>query len=234
MVGTGCSAIQIVPAIQPIVAPARRLPALARAGRSRAWTSPTASGRKRLFERCPGAPAPRPRVDLRVPRGRRRRDDEQAVAAAGVSGHRPPPDQHARSRTRSCARKVTPTDEIGCKRVMLTDDWYPTLTRAERRAGHRPDRDRHARRGRTRGRTSSGRPTCSCSRPGSRPTASWRRWRSPAPAAGRLAEEWAGVPRAYLGLTVPGFPEPVPDLRPEHQRRHGLGDLHDRVAASGT
>ena len=25
-------------------------------------------------------------------------------------------------------RKVTPADEIGCKRVMLTDDWYPTLT----------------------------------------------------------------------------------------------------------
>ena len=21
-------------------------------------------------------------------------------------------------------RKVTPTDEIGCKRIMLTDDWY--------------------------------------------------------------------------------------------------------------
>src|SRR3712207_2032086 len=26
-------------------------------------------------------------------------------------------------------RKVTPTDEIGCKRIMLTDEWYPTLTR---------------------------------------------------------------------------------------------------------
>src|SRR5207302_8217794 len=26
-------------------------------------------------------------------------------------------------------RKVTPRDEIGCKRLMLTDEWYPTLTR---------------------------------------------------------------------------------------------------------
>ena len=26
-------------------------------------------------------------------------------------------------------RKVMPTDEVGCKRVMLTDDWYPTLTK---------------------------------------------------------------------------------------------------------
>ena len=27
-------------------------------------------------------------------------------------------------------RKVTPSDEMGCKRVMITDDWYPTLTKA--------------------------------------------------------------------------------------------------------
>src|SRR5206468_1752927 len=26
-------------------------------------------------------------------------------------------------------RKVTPRDEVGCKRIMLTDDWYPTLTK---------------------------------------------------------------------------------------------------------
>ena len=26
-------------------------------------------------------------------------------------------------------RKVTPDDEVGCKRIMLTDDWYPTLTK---------------------------------------------------------------------------------------------------------
>ena len=25
--------------------------------------------------------------------------------------------------------KVTPTDEVGCKRLMLTDEWYPTLTK---------------------------------------------------------------------------------------------------------
>ena len=33
---------------------------------------------------------------------------------------------------------------------------------------------------------------------------------------------------AYLGMSVPGLPEPVPALRPEHQRRLGLGDRHDR------
>src|SRR5439155_11247763 len=25
--------------------------------------------------------------------------------------------------------KVTPADEVGCKRIMLTDEWYPTLTK---------------------------------------------------------------------------------------------------------
>ena len=24
---------------------------------------------------------------------------------------------------------MTPSDEFGCKRVMLTDDWYPALTK---------------------------------------------------------------------------------------------------------
>ena len=24
---------------------------------------------------------------------------------------------------------MTPSDEVGCKRIMLTDDWYPTLTK---------------------------------------------------------------------------------------------------------
>ncbi len=27
-------------------------------------------------------------------------------------------------------RRVTPRDEVGCKRIMLTDNWYPTLTQA--------------------------------------------------------------------------------------------------------
>ena len=24
---------------------------------------------------------------------------------------------------------MTPADEIGCKRIMITDEWYPTLTK---------------------------------------------------------------------------------------------------------
>ena len=57
----------------------------------------------------------------------RRGDDAPPLAAAAVPRDRPAPDHRRRSRTPSCARKVTPADELGCKRMMLTDDWYPTL-----------------------------------------------------------------------------------------------------------
>ena len=40
-----------------------------------------------------------------------------------------PADQARRSTTPSFAARSRPTDEIGCKRMMLTDDWYRTLTK---------------------------------------------------------------------------------------------------------
>jgi cation diffusion facilitator CzcD-associated flavoprotein CzcO len=102
-------------------------------------------------------------------------------------------------------RKLTPTDEVGCKRVMLTDEWYPALAQpgvelvAERieavtpagvRTADGVEReadvlvlatgfDSHA-------------------------------FVAPMEVTGRegrtLAEEWAEIARAYYGLTVPGFP----------------------------
>ena len=39
-------------------------------------------------------------------------------------------------------RKVTPTDEFGCKRIMLTDEWYPTLTEPNVELVARADRPR--------------------------------------------------------------------------------------------
>ena len=72
VVGTGCSAIQVVPAIQPIAAqvdvyqrsPGWTIPKLDFAYRERA---------KRLFERFPALQRARPRGDLRLPRARRAR-----------------------------------------------------------------------------------------------------------------------------------------------------------------
>jgi cation diffusion facilitator CzcD-associated flavoprotein CzcO len=101
--------------------------------------------------------------------------------------------------------KVTPADEVGCKRLMLTDEWYPTLTKPnvelidEAIAQVTP----------TGIRTASGR---------ERPAdvlvlaTGFQTHGFVAPmeivgAGGRtLAEQWAEVPRAYLGLSVPGFP----------------------------
>ena len=127
VIGTGCSAIQVVPAIQPEVAQVDVYQ------RSPGWTFPKmdfpySERTQRMFERFPVL----------------QRLDRQSVflfqelAAAGMTKHRwllrlfkliskrridkAIADPELR-------RRVTPTDEIGCKRIMLTDEWYPTLTK---------------------------------------------------------------------------------------------------------
>ena len=51
-------------------------------------------------------------------------------------------------------RKVTPSDEVGCKRIMLTDEWYPALAEPNVELVDRADRggdaERHPRRDRRR------------------------------------------------------------------------------------
>jgi cation diffusion facilitator CzcD-associated flavoprotein CzcO len=102
-------------------------------------------------------------------------------------------------------RKVTPRDEIGCKRIMVTDEWYPTLTRpnvdlvTDRIAEVRP----------TGIRTEDG-----VERPADvlvlATGFATHGFVAPMEVAGEdgrtLAEAWDEVPRAYLGITVPGFP----------------------------
>src|SRR5215216_2934753 len=127
VIGTGCSAIQTVPAIQPL---GEQVDVYQR---SPGWTIPKMDFEykertKRLFERFPilqrldraavlafmelGAAAMTDKRWLLMPfRAVARRQIERAIS-----------DPELR-------RKVTPTDEVGCKRIMLTDDWYPTLTK---------------------------------------------------------------------------------------------------------
>jgi cation diffusion facilitator CzcD-associated flavoprotein CzcO len=101
--------------------------------------------------------------------------------------------------------KVTPADEVGCKRIMLTDEWYPTLLKpnvelvTDRVAEITP---------------SGVRTTDGVERPADVLVLAtgFRTHGFVAPmeiagAGGRtLADAWAGVPRAYLGMSVPGFP----------------------------
>jgi cation diffusion facilitator CzcD-associated flavoprotein CzcO len=203
VVGTGCSAIQVVPAIQPVV------DQLDVYQRSPGWTFP-----KMDFpysERAQGLFA---RFPLLQRLDRASIFYFQELAAAGMTKHHwllPAFRALARRRIHKAIadpelrRRVTPTDEIGCKRIMLTDEWYPTLTKpnvelvADRIAEVTPQGIR----------TQDG---------GERPADvlvlatgfATHGFVAPMEISGaggrRLTEAWAEVPRAYLGLSVPDFP----------------------------
>jgi cation diffusion facilitator CzcD-associated flavoprotein CzcO len=203
VLGTGCSAIQTVPAIQPVV---RQLDVYQR---SPGWTIPKmdyeySERAQRLFERFPalqrldraavfgfmelGAAAmtTRPWL-LGAFRAAGRRNIEKAVQ-----------DPELR-------RKLTPSDAIGCKRIMLTDDWYPALAKPNVELVT----DRIAEVTETAIRTEDG-----IERPadaivlatGFRTHGFVAPMEVIGPEGRTLAEEWADVARAYLGMSVPGFP----------------------------
>jgi cation diffusion facilitator CzcD-associated flavoprotein CzcO len=102
-------------------------------------------------------------------------------------------------------RKVTPRDELGCKRLMLTDDWYPSLTQPNVEL----ITDQIAEVTQRGVRTGDGR---------ERATDvlvlatgfSTHGFVAPMEIVGAhgrtLAAEWSPVPRAYLGMSIPGFP----------------------------
>jgi cation diffusion facilitator CzcD-associated flavoprotein CzcO len=203
VVGTGCSAIQTVPAIQPLV---EHLDVYQR---SPGWTIPKmdfaySERMQRLFERFPALQ----RLD------RIGTFAFMELGAAAMTGQRwlLGPFRAAGRRQINKAitdevlrAKVTPSDEIGCKRIMLTDEWYPTLTKPNVELITDPIAEF----------TPSGvRLKDGRERPADVLVLAtgFRTHGFVAPmeiigAAGRtLAEEWAHVPHAYLGMSVPGFP----------------------------
>ncbi len=203
VIGTGCSAIQVVPAIQPIVGHIDVYQ------RSPGWTFPKMDGpyserAQRLFERFPvvqrldrgailafqefGALAMTKRRSLlRVFRALARRQITKAIADPALR------------------RKVTPTDEMGCKRIMLTDDWYPTLTKPE--VDVVVDRIAEVVPGGIRTEDGTERPADVLVLATGFRTHGFVAPMEVVGDGGRtLAEEWGTVPRAYLGLSVPGFP----------------------------
>ena len=203
VVGTGCSAIQVVPAIQPQVA---RLDVYQR---SPGWTFPKGDfdyreRTKRLFERFPFLQ----RLDRRLIFW------FMEFGAVGMTRRRwmlAPMRAIGRLQIRSAIkdpelrRKVTPSDEVGCKRLMLTDDWYPTLTKGNVQL--------------VTDRIAEVTPAGIRTEDGTKREVDVLVWATgfkshafvaPMEIAGAggktLAGEWAQVPRAYLGLTTPGFP----------------------------
>jgi cation diffusion facilitator CzcD-associated flavoprotein CzcO len=203
VIGTGCSAIQVVPAIQPNAL------SVTVYQRSPGWTIPKmdyaySERAKRLFERFPilqrldraavfgfmelGAAAMTNRRWLLAP--------FRALARWNITRTIKDPELLA---------KVTPADEVGCKRIMLTDEWYPTLLKpnvelvTDRIAEITPSGVR----------TADG-----VERPADVVVLAtgFRTHGFVAPmeisgANGQtLAQAWGDVPRAYLGMSVPGFP----------------------------
>jgi cation diffusion facilitator CzcD-associated flavoprotein CzcO len=203
VIGTGCSAIQVVPAIQPEVAQ------LDVYQRSPGWTFPKGdfeySARAHaLFKRLPAL----------------RRLDRASIyafqefgAAAMTSKPWLLPILRAISRRQISSaiadpelrRKVTPSDEVGCKRIMLTDDWYPAL--AERNIELVTERIESVTPAGIRDATGVERPVDAIVLATGFASHDFV---APMEISGRggrtLAEEWGEVARAYLGLSVPGFP----------------------------
>ena len=203
LVGTGCSAIQTGPSIQPEVAQ------LDVYQRSPGWTLPKSDfaygpRARRLFRRFPLI---------------HRLDRQLAflfmeMATTGMTRHRwilKPFGALGRWQINSkikdpeLRRKVTPADEVGCKRIMLTDDWYATLTK--------PNVDVIT--DRIEAVTPTGIRTADCrERPADVLVLATgfdtHGFVAPMEVTGRggrsLTDAWAGVPRAYLGITVPDFP----------------------------
>jgi len=203
LVGTGCSAIQAGPAIQPVVAQFTVYQ------RSPGWTIPRmdfaySERGKRRFERFPAL--------QRLDRASNLAFHELGAAAMTSQPwllpafraigryqiNRTIKDPELRSR-------VTPTDEIGCKRVMITDDWYPMLTQPNVELVT----DRIAEVTPTGVRVQDGteRPADAIVLATGFKTHGFVAPMQITGTGGRtLAQAWSEVPRAYLGLAVPGFP----------------------------
>jgi cation diffusion facilitator CzcD-associated flavoprotein CzcO len=203
LIGTGCSAIQVGPAIQPEVAQ------LDVYQRSPGWTLAKSDHEYSRLHRA---------VFRRLPALRRLDRASiyafQDLAAAAFTRHRwllPLFRALGMRQIKSAIsdpelrRKVTPTYEFGCKRVMLTDDWYPTLTKAnvELVSGGidsiTPNGIRDA--------EGTERPADAIVFATGFASHEFVAPMEIAGSGGRtLGQAWAEVARAYLGLSVPGFP----------------------------
>ena len=162
---------------------------------------------KTLFRLVPGAQRlyrERHLLAARGPRDRLQRPPgaDQAGVEARAGAH-----AQGRSRTRSCARKLTPDYAMGCKRVLVANDYYPALTRdnVEREhrrhpRGHRA-RDRRRARRRARGRRDHLRHRLPRHRRVRLPRHHRRATAATSPRSGSAD----GI-QTHLGITVAGFP----------------------------
>jgi cation diffusion facilitator CzcD-associated flavoprotein CzcO len=126
VVGTGASAIQFVPAIQP------RVERLHVFQRTPPWVVPHPNRRMTRVERAVYSRLPLAQLAMRagiywaresfVLQFRHRRVRRLATKMALRQLRQQVPDARLRE-------KLTPRYEIGCKRILPTDEWYPAITK---------------------------------------------------------------------------------------------------------
>ncbi|MFD5827227.1 flavin-containing monooxygenase [Lentzea sp. NPDC060358] len=197
VVGTGASAAQFVPRIQPLAghltvfqrtAPhVLPKPDAALKGRARPFTSKLA--RRGVWLACEA-------FTWLLTAGRASRALVGGLAAA----HR-----WVRVRDRALRSRLRPGTPVGCKRVLFSNDWYPALTAANARVVSEriTEVTAHGLR------TADGRehPADVLIWGTGFDVADFRLPMRVTGGDGRdLAAVWGGRPRAHLGLTVPGFP----------------------------
>lgn len=203
LIGTGCSAIQVGPAIQPEVAQLdvyQRSPGwtLAKGDHEYSGLLRAAFRRFALLHRLDRASV-YAFQDLAAAAFTKRRWLLPLFKALGTRQIK------AAISDPELRRRVTPDYEFGCKRVMLTDDWYPTLTRDNvELINHGVEAV-----------TAEGiRDATGVERPADAIVFATgfasHDFVAPMEIAGSdgrtLEQAWSGVASAYLGLTVPGFP----------------------------
>jgi cation diffusion facilitator CzcD-associated flavoprotein CzcO len=202
VIGTGASAVQFVPAIQPKVAKLHLFQ------RTPPWVlphtdRPLRAGERSLFRRFPAA----------------QRAARRAIYTARegmMLGFRHPGVMRLAERTalrhlrKSIAdpalrKKLTPDFTLGCKRVLLSNHYYPALARPNVEVV--TDGIAEVRENAIVGADGVERPVDAIIfgtgfRPTDPPLAPYVRGRG----GKTLAQAWAGSPKAHLGTTVVGFP----------------------------
>ena len=226
VIGTGASAIQFVPEIQPKVeqlhvfqrtapwvVPHPNRPMSAGSGRS------TASSRPRSSPCAPGSTG----------RARRSCSSSGARGSAGSSRRWRSGTCTRRSRIPALREKLRPRYAMGCKRILPTDEWYPALV--EPNVEVVTDGIREVRANSIVGEDGverevdtiifgTGFHVTDIPIAGPHPRRDGR----------TLSETWAGLAVRLQGLGRRRLPEPVLPRRAEHGPRAQLDRLHDRGA----
>ncbi|MDN5915060.1 MAG: NAD(P)/FAD-dependent oxidoreductase [Pseudonocardia sp.] len=227
VIGTGASAVQFVPAIAP------RVRALTLFQRTAPWVlpkpdKPITERARRRFRRVPFA-----RAAYRAALYRRHE--------ALVAGFLHPPVMQAIQRLgqlylrkvfagdAELRRKVTPTFTMGCKRILMSNDYYPALRR-DNVAVETGGISRITERGVVTDDGVEHEADTIVFGTGFAVGDGMSRMAITGRDGVKLSDAWSDGSQALLGTTIAGFGEPVHDRRPEHRAGPQLDGADGRVA----